>query len=181
MKALIGLGNPGAPYQHTRHNIGFLVLDALAKQWNLSFRKKTSLRAELTEYTEGKEKIILCKPQTFMNASGASVQALLHQSSLTAQNLLIVYDDADLPFGTLRLKPGGSSAGHNGMQSILDTFPRGTSVARLRVGIGRPPHADTPLDAWVLERWSAQEEALLPDILTRAVKTILDYLSQKTA
>jgi PTH1 family peptidyl-tRNA hydrolase len=181
MKAFIGLGNPGSPYQHTRHNMGFLVMDALAKHWDISFRKKTSLRAEVTERIVDGEKIFLCKPQTFMNASGDAVRELLHQSSLTPQDLLVIYDDADLPFGDLRLKPSGSSAGHNGMQSVLEVFPRSTSVARLRVGIGRPAHPDTPLDVWVLQPWSAQEKAQLPDILERAVKIVLDYLSQKTA
>lgn len=181
MKALIGLGNPGTPYKHTRHNMGFLALDALASQWRCSFRNKTSFQAEIAEYVFEGEKIILCKPQTFMNVSGKSVQALLHQSPLRPEDLLVVYDDADLPFGTLRYKESGSSAGHNGMQSILDLFPNGTAIARLRVGIGRPASLDVPLDEWVLTRWSLEEEHQLPAILDEAVREILTHLSEKTA
>ncbi len=181
MKALIGLGNPGATYAHTRHNMGFFVLDALAKHWGISFRKKTSLQAEIAEHTLGHEKIILCKPQTFMNVSGKSVQELLHQSPLLPQDLLIIYDDADLPFGTLRLKDSGSSAGHNGMQSILDLFPSGTSLARLRIGIGRPTFPDIPLDEWVLKRWTPEEETQLPAILDQAIQVLLNHLPPKTA
>jgi len=181
MKVLIGLGNPGTPYKHTRHNMGFLVLDALAKQWQLSFRNKTSLQAEIAEHLFEGEKIILCKPQTFMNVSGKSVQALLHQSPLRPEDLLVVYDDADLPFGTLRYKESGSSAGHNGMQSILELFPNGTAIARLRIGIGRPAFPDVPLDEWVLKRWSPEEEQQLSTILDAAVQEILTHLSEKTA
>ncbi|KKU40924.1 MAG: Peptidyl-tRNA hydrolase [Candidatus Uhrbacteria bacterium GW2011_GWE2_46_68] len=161
MKAVIGLGNPGTTYAHTRHNMGFVVLDALAKHWNISFRKKSSLQAEIAEHVIDHEKIILCKPQTFMNVSG--------------------YDDADLPFGTLRFKDSGSSAGHNGMQSILDLFPSGTSLARLRVGIGRPTFPDIPLDEWVLKRWTPEEETQLPAILDQAIQVLLNHLSPKTA
>ncbi|HBK33989.1 TPA: aminoacyl-tRNA hydrolase [Candidatus Uhrbacteria bacterium] len=181
MKAVIGLGNPGTTYAHTRHNMGFVVLDALAKHWNISFRKKSSLQAEIAEHVIDHEKIILCKPQTFMNVSGKSVQELLHQSPLAPQDLVIVYDDADLPFGTLRFKDSGSSAGHNGMQSILDLFPSGTSLARLRVGIGRPTFPDIPLDEWVLKRWTPEEETQLPAILDQAIQVLLNHLSPKTA
>ncbi|HBK34398.1 MAG: Peptidyl-tRNA hydrolase [Candidatus Uhrbacteria bacterium GW2011_GWE2_40_58] len=176
MKLIVGLGNPGPAYQQTRHNIGFLVVEELAKQLNGTFRKKASMEAELSEIIQNQHKLLLCKPQTFMNVSGRAVKAILSQSSLSSEEILVVYDDADLSFGEVRFRPGGSSGGHNGMQSILDLFPRGTNIARLRIGIGRPEHLDVPLEDWVLQKWTDQETKKLPNIISEAVEEIEKWI-----
>jgi len=164
MHVIVGLGNPGKKYDQTRHNVGFLVLDYLAKERGASFQKKTSFEAEIAIT----EEIALLKPQTYMNASGRSLKAFLSKNKVPLENILIIYDDADIPFGDIRQKESGSSAGHNGMKSILEQFPKGTNIKRIRFGIGRPPHPDIPLDAFVLQSWSKDEQALLPELLVKA-------------
>ena len=171
MKLLVGLGNPGTTYQHTRHNVGFLVMDALAKKYGFEFKTKRAFDTELAEGLIGSERVLLCKPQTFMNASGRTVHKLVAKHPIKPEEILTIYDDADLAFADVRLKPTGSSAGHRGMQSIIDLFPQGTILPRIRVGIGRPDHPDVPLDEFVLQPWSAQEkkqlDAMIADAITR--------------
>lgn len=176
MKAIIGLGNPGKEYLHTRHNVGFLVVDALAKKLGAEFRSKRAIQAEVTEAVLGEKRILLVKPQTFMNVSGQSVAGVLSKYPVKKEELLIVYDDADLPFGDVRLKPGGSSAGHRGMESILSHVPADTNIARLRIGIGRPESRDVPLEDFVLKPWSAKEKTELPTVINEAIKKIETFL-----
>ncbi len=179
MHLLIGLGNPGKKYEQTRHNVGFLVVDELARQLNTVFKNKTSLEADVAEVSAfplpakgGSGGVALLKPQTYMNVSGRSVKATMAKYKCTAQDLLVIYDDADIPFGDVRFKEAGSSGGHNGMQSILDLFPKGTPVARVRVGIGRPPNPDVPLDAFVLQKLTEEEKKQLPEIIERTIAKI---------
>ena len=134
---IAGLGNPGPTYQWTRHNAGFLFLDRLAQLENVSVTRKT-FSGLAGEWKYGESRLILLKPQTFMNLSGQSVQGLIHFYKLPLENLLIAHDDLDLPVGTIRIRPDGGSAGQKGMSSTIerlgtDEFPR------LRLGIGRPP------------------------------------------
>ena len=141
---IVGLGNPGREYRETRHNVGFMLLDRLAEKLNARFTRLQS-RALVANvpYTPskagaGKCRIILAKPQTFMNLSGQSVRGLIHFYKLPLTNLLVAHDDLDLPPGTIRIRPDGGSAGQKGMTSILERL--GTDdFARLRLGIGRPP------------------------------------------
>jgi len=168
MKLIIGLGNPGKKYERTRHNMGFLVVDKLAKELGAEFKNKTSYEAEVTQG----ETITLMKPQTFMNVSGRSVKSYASKHKISLDHILVVYDDADLAFGDVRYKTSGSSGGHNGMQSILDVFPKGTSIARVRVGIGRPKNPDVPLDVFVLQKWSEEENHLLPSVIESAITKI---------
>ncbi len=170
MKLLVGLGNPGKKYERTRHNVGFLVVDEIAKQLNLTFKNKTAIEAEIAE----SEEIVLLKPQTFMNVSGRAVKAFLSKNKCNVSDILVIYDDADISFGELRLKKTGSSGGHNGMQSIIEQFPNGTAITRLRVGIGRPTNSDIPLDAFVLQKWSGEEEKKLPEIITKAIAIVME-------
>ncbi len=174
MYLIVGLGNPGKKYELTRHNVGFLVVDKLAKDSGFEFKKKTSVEASLAEGTIGDERVLLCKPQTFMNASGRSVKSILQKYPVEIKDVLVVYDDADLEFGDIRLKPGGSSAGHNGIESIIEAFGKGTNIARVRVGIGRPSHQDIPLEDFVLQKFSKQEQEKLNEVLDNAIEKIME-------
>jgi PTH1 family peptidyl-tRNA hydrolase len=165
---IVGLGNPGKKYERTRHNVGFLVVEELAKQLNVPFKNKTSFVAEVAEG----DGITLMKPQTFMNVSGRAVKSYLTKHKCTSEDVLVIYDDADIPFGEIKFKQGGSSAGHNGMQSIIDQFEKGTSVARIRIGIGRPTHIDTPLDVFVLQKWTNEEEKNIPNMIKTTIEKI---------
>jgi PTH1 family peptidyl-tRNA hydrolase len=176
MKAIVGLGNPGTKYEQTRHNIVFLTLDALASRFNAEFRNKTSAEAELTEIMVGEERVLLVKPQTFMNASGRSVAHILSHYPVKMDDVLVVYDDADLAFGDVRYRQGGSSAGQKGIQSIIDLLPSGAQVQRVRMGIGRPHHPDIPLDQFVLGRWSDREDAELPQMISDALEIVTNFI-----
>ncbi len=169
---LIGLGNPGIVYQHTRHNIGFFVIDEIAKRYGLKLRLKPAMEAELAEGALEQLSVRLCKPHTFMNATGRAIQKIRRKKALSEQDLLVIYDDADLPFGDVRFKAGGSSAGHRGIQSILDQFPNGTNIPRIRIGIGRPNHPDIGLEDFVLQKWTQKEEEALPAIIDQVIATI---------
>lgn len=175
MKLIVGLGNPGSTYTHTRHNVGFLVIDELAKRFGVELRLKRALEVEIGEGEINGERVSLCKPQTFMNVSGRAVEKVMKKYPIDAEKLLVVYDDADLPFGDVRMKSGGSSAGHRGMQSILDIFPAGTNIARARVGIGRPDHPDMALEDYVLQQWTEKEWGIIPSVLDEAIGQVVSY------
>lgn len=169
----IGLGNPGREYRSTRHNSGFMVLDRLAERLNDSFSKFES-RALITKCKYEGSRLILAKPQTFMNDSGQSVGGLVHFYKVPISNIMVVYDDVDLPLGTLRIRPGGGSAGQKGMQSIIeklgtDDFPR------MRIGIGRPP-GRMDAAAYVLQDFSKNEREILPEIFDKAVDAVLSFV-----
>ncbi len=133
VKAIIGLGNPGRQYYHNRHNIGFRIVDALSEKYMTLWRSKENM--EITDIMIGDQKIILIKPQTFMNASGTVISHLIKQG-IKAENILVVHDELELPFGQIKFKVGGSHRGHNGLKSIISVC--GPDFARLRFGIGRP-------------------------------------------
>lgn len=178
MKAIFGLGNPGKEYEKTRHNVGFLVLDELAKKQGGTFSSKRSLEAQIAEVMMNEQRVLLVKPQTFMNASGRALSAVLSKYPVKLQDVVIVYDDADLPFGDVRVKASGSSAGHRGMESILSTISKGASISRVRVGIGRPTHPDMPLDEFVLAKWTSDEQNQLPTVIDSANERILESLGR---
>jgi PTH1 family peptidyl-tRNA hydrolase len=136
-----GLGNPGPTYQWTRHNAGFLFLDRLAELENLSLAKKT-FSALSGEWNFSGHRLILIKPQTFMNLSGNSVMQALQFHKLPISNLVVIHDELDLPFGVVRFKLGGGHGGHNGLRSIMENLGKG-DFTRLRIGIGKSPHGDT--------------------------------------
>lgn len=176
MHCIVGLGNPGVSYEHTRHNVGFLVIDALAAQIGITLRNKRALEAAIGEGLFEKTRVLLCKPQTFMNASGRTVQQLINTYPITPSELIIVYDDADLPFGDVRFKTSGSSAGHRGMQSLMAVLPIHTRLARIRIGIGRPDHPDIGLDEFVLQRWNNQEAERLPFLMKEAINYVRTWI-----
>ncbi|MFN3309211.1 MAG: aminoacyl-tRNA hydrolase [Anaerolineales bacterium] len=171
---IVGLGNPGKEYAQSRHNIGFMVLDRLAERFGVSFSRYEQ-KALVAKVPAEQRMLILAKPQTFMNLSGQSVAPLARFYQVPSDQLMIVYDDIDLPFGTLRIRASGSSAGHKGMQSILDRLGR-QDVPRLRVGVGRPRGAKAAAQ-YVLREFSAQEKIDLPLILERAAQAVQDWFS----
>lgn len=169
---VIGLGNPGREYRETRHNVGFMLLDRLAVKLNARFTRLQS-RALVAKAAYAERKIILAKPQTFMNLSGQSVQGLVHFYKLPLNNLLIAHDDLDLPLGTIRIRPDGGSAGQKGMTSILESL--GTDdFPRLRVGIGRPPGQMQAPD-YVLQEFSKSDLTIISETLDRAVEAVLIF------
>ncbi len=156
---VVGLGNPGDKYAHTRHNAGFEVMDILEKEYAVRLRKKMLQPWAEAEWTDGPRKIILCRPLTYMNNSGEAVKKVSARYGIKPQNALIIYDDIDLPPGTVRVRAGGGPGTHNGMRSIVnetgtDEFPR------IRVGTGDRPKGQD-LVAWVLGRPSEKEKPLM--------------------
>lgn len=172
---IVGLGNPGREYSASRHNVGFMVVDRLAEKLDTSFRK-VKMNALMTAVRHKGERIILIKPQTFMNLSGQAVSSFIRFYKLSLENVLVVYDDVDLPFETLRLKPDGGDAGQRGVRSIIQQL--GTkSFPRLRVGIDRPPGRMEVSD-YVLQKFSAAEKGILPFILDTASEAVLHFIDQ---
>jgi len=170
---IVGLGNPGPRYHHNRHNVGFMVVDALADAANVPIRR-VEFRALIGKGAFLDERLILAKPQTFMNNSGQAVGALVRFYKIPIDHLLVVHDDLDLPFGTLRLRPRGGAGGQRGMGSIMAKLNT-QDFARLRVGIGRPPGRMDPSD-YVLHDFDPPEEEMLPEILSSAVDAIRMFL-----
>jgi PTH1 family peptidyl-tRNA hydrolase len=173
MKVIVGLGNPGREYARTRHNIGFMVLEAFKRDLSLPV-DRNRFHAVMTEGRLNSEKIVLVAPQTFMNLSGNSVREVRSWFRVETDHMIVVLDDMDLPFGTLRMRGSGSAGGHNGLSSIIEQL--GTSnIPRLKIGIGRPQSAAV---GHVLSRFSADEEAALPDLIARSVDAIKLWISQ---
>jgi PTH1 family peptidyl-tRNA hydrolase len=173
IKLIVGLGNPGVRYANSRHNIGFLVTERFARAHALDFGRKR-FNAQIAEGTLGGLRILLCKPQTFMNSSGEAVGKLFAFYKVAPHDLLVVYDDLDLPLGKMRIRSRGSSGGHHGMESIIAHI--GTSdFPRLRVGIGRPnPKQDID---HVLGSFEDEERTVMDETFACAVEAIDVWLS----
>uniref|UniRef100_A0A831TAI5 Peptidyl-tRNA hydrolase n=1 Tax=Thermorudis peleae TaxID=1382356 RepID=A0A831TAI5_9BACT len=169
---IAGLGNPGARYARTRHNAGFMVVDALARRLGVQ-QWRERFDAQLATCDGAGTRVILLKPMTYMNLSGRSVQQALSWYRVPLDRLLVVYDDVDLPFGTIRIRLGGSSGGHHGVESIIVALGS-DRFARLRVGIGRP-HDGRDVTAYVLTRFTPEEEERLPGIIERAAEAALTW------
>ena len=169
MKLIVGLGNPGKKHQGTRHNLGFLVIDRLAHQNHIAIGKKFC-DSLIGKWFRSDETIFLAKPQTFMNRSGEAVKGLLDVYRGTADDVVVVYDDLDLPFGRIRIRPQGSAGGHRGILSIQEHLA-GALFCRVRVGIGRPPEGMDAVD-YVLEPFSAAERDGLGEIIDRAAASV---------
>jgi PTH1 family peptidyl-tRNA hydrolase len=172
MRIVVGLGNPGREYVATRHNIGFMVVDELARRGGGGFRKR--FKSELGETFLAGSKLVLVKPQTFMNLSGHAVREVLAWYHAPVDALLIVLDDLDLPFGTLRMRGRGSAGGHNGLASIVEQIGH-NEVPRLRIGIGR---GRSSASARVLSRFSSEEERELPDSIAAAADAVEWWVDQ---
>ena len=170
---LIGLGNPGREYADTRHNFGFMLVDRLAVRLNARGMKVQS-KAIVTNASYEERKLILAKPQTYMNLSGQSVQGLVHFYKLPMNNVMILSDDLDIPFGTIRIRASGGPGGQRGLSSILERL--GTKeVSRLRLGIGRPPGRMDPAN-YVLQNFSKDDMQSISEILDRAADATLEFV-----
>lgn len=170
---LIGLGNPGREYRDSRHNIGFMLIDRLIVRLNARGMKVQS-KAIVTTAAYEARKLILAKPQTYMNLSGQSAQGLLHFYKLPMENMLVAHDDLDIPFGTIRIRPKGGPGGQGGMASTIEKL--GTKdFPRLRIGIGRPPGRMDPSD-YVLQNFSRDEVKMLSEIVDRAADAALTFV-----
>ena len=166
MHLIVGLGNPGADYAKTRHNAGFLLVERLAERWKSGWKNERKFQARIARAARGGRKVLLAEPQTFMNLSGESVGALAGFYQLPLEKILLVVDDADLPLGEIRLRPGGGTGGHHGLESVMQHLGS-REYARLRIGIGRKDAA-RQITGHVLGRFSAEENALLEKVLDRA-------------
>ncbi|MHB1131309.1 MAG: aminoacyl-tRNA hydrolase [Chloroflexota bacterium] len=177
MRLVVGLGNPGRQYECSRHNIGFCCLDLLASRLGIRFGRR-SFNAQLASGFIGEQRVLLAKPQTYMNLSGNAAGRLTAYYGLAATEMLVVYDDMDLPLGKLRIRARGSSGGHRGVQSIIGAL--GTNeFPRIRVGIGRSDRLDGA--DYVLGRFAAEDQPLLEDILGRAADAVAVVVSEGTA
>lgn len=166
MHLIVGLGNPGADYAKTRHNAGFLLVEKLAERWKAGWNNERKFVARVAKASHGGKKILLCEPQTFMNLSGEAVAAVVKFYQFPLANVLVVVDDADLPLGEIRLRPGGGSGGHHGLESVAQHLGS-KEYARLRIGIGRQNEA-RQITGYVLGKFSAGESAVLEKVLERA-------------
>ena len=166
MHLIVGLGNPGAEYAKTRHNAGFLLVERLAELWKAGWTKERKFAARVAKAERNGQKVLLAEPQTFMNLSGEAVGGLVQFYQLPLEKILIVVDDADLPLGEIRLRPGGGSGGHHGLESVAQHLGS-KAYARLRIGIGRQNEARA-ITGHVLGKFSADENALLEKVLERA-------------
>jgi len=170
---IIGLGNPGREYKDTRHNIGFMLIDQIAVRLNAQGMRLQS-KAIVTSALYQERKILLAKPQTYMNLSGQSVQGLLHFYKIPTENLIVAHDDLDLPLGTIRIRASGGPGGQRGMASTIEQL--GTKdFPRLRLGIGRPPGRMDPKD-YVLQSFSKDDMTLLPAVLDRAADAVFEFV-----
>jgi PTH1 family peptidyl-tRNA hydrolase len=173
---IAGLGNPGSDYAATRHNIGFVLVDRLVARWSADWDGRKRFNARLARLERAGQKVILCQPQTFMNASGEAVGAVARFYQLPPARTLIVLDDADLAVGRIRLRADGSSGGHHGLESIERQL--GTrAYARLRLGIGRRADDDREITDYVLGRFSAAELKVMEEVLDRACQQVECWIS----
>jgi PTH1 family peptidyl-tRNA hydrolase len=173
VKIIVGLGNPGREYAATRHNLGFMVVDEVTRRLAATERRNR-FRSDLVEAFDGGEKVVLLKPRTYMNLSGSAVREAINWYKVPIEDVLVVVDDIDLPFGSTRLRAKGGSGGHNGLKSIIAELGLET-FSRMRIGIGRGPgHATRQ----VLTRFTSDEERVLPAVLGTAADCVLEWERQ---
>ncbi len=163
---IVGLGNPGAEYARTRHNVGFQAIERLAQAWRLDWAYEKKFNARIARTDRAGRRVLLCEPQTYMNASGDAVGAVVDFFQVPRSHLLVIVDDADLPLGQIRLRPDGSSGGHHGLESIERRLGS-REYARLRIGIGRVAGA-REITGYVLGRFGSTEAAAVDKVLTVA-------------
>jgi PTH1 family peptidyl-tRNA hydrolase len=181
MKLIVGLGNPGKTYAHNRHNVGFRCLNYFARLHSVRFdHRQCQARVGIAKVRD--EKLVLAKPGTFVNLSGKSVAGLVQKHNIPVSELLVIYDDLDLPVGKIRLRPSGSSGGHKGMNSIISALGS-EDFPRIRVGIGRPyvegqSISEDAIVNYVLSDFSPQEEAIIKPVIARVSEAIDCFLTQ---
>jgi len=174
VRMLVGLGNPGSGYEKNRHNAGFMFVDQIATWWKCPLATESKFKADIGKVPRGDHHWLLVKPLTFMNASGEAVQKIAAFYKVEHRNILVAYDDLDLPLGAIRLKPEGSSGGHNGMKSIESRL--GTrQFPRLRIGIGRDQRGHQATIKYVLSDFSVSERGILERVLERASDQVEEW------
>lgn len=171
---IVGLGNMGRKYQRNRHNIGFMVVNRLAEQQGISLGR-VQHKAIVGNGRIADQSVILAKPQTMMNLSGDAVGPLANYYNIPPANVFVIYDELDLPFGTIRLREKGGAGGHNGMKSIINHL--GNDFPRLRLGIGRPPGRMPPA-AYVLQDFAKEDEPIVSEMIDTAVQATITYLTE---
>ncbi len=174
MKLIVGLGNPGPQYLLSRHNAGFIVVDALAREENIAFDMK-KFDSFFGKGSISGVPVLLAKPQTFMNLSGTAVGKIVRFFKIDISDVIVIHDDLDLSFNNVRVKMGGGNAGHKGLRSVIDHLANSEFV-RIRVGIGKPSDKEMVED-YVLERFSEDELELLPDVTARAFNAVIEVAS----
>lgn len=177
MRLVVGLGNPGDTYTATRHNIGFMVLEAVADRFGIALNRR-KFNAILGRGAIDGSAVVLAEPQAFMNRSGPPVQQLAHYYRILCEDMLVIHDDIDLTFGRLKIKEKGGHGGHNGVRSLIDALGGGDFV-RLRIGVGRSENGNGVVDH-VLGRFNAQEKSVLPDLILRARDAVVTILCKGT-
>jgi PTH1 family peptidyl-tRNA hydrolase len=187
---IAGLGNPGSKYRNTRHNIGYALVDQLAARYAATWKYEARFEAEVAVIQHDERKLMLLKPQTFMNASGRSLGTVLRYRKLSVESMLVIYDDLNLDLGRIKLSINGSAGGHNGIADMLTQI--GTGFARFRVGIGAKPHKEMDLADYVLSKFSKDEQAILSDqnpifldqihlILNEGIESSMNTINQRIA
>ena len=176
MPLIVGLGNPGEKYTKTRHNIGFIVLDAINNELGLNWKEQKQFQAQISETSIEGAKTVLLKPMTYMNNSGTSVQSVAKHFGFAPCEIWVVYDDVMLPFGVLRTRLEGSAGGHNGIKSIINHL-HAHDFVRFRFGVNEPPEA-FPLDKWVLANFTKEEQDQIPELETRTARKILQCIHE---
>ena len=173
MKLIVGLGNPGKEYTKTRHNVGFMVIDELITQENLNLSTKTKFKGALSQATIGNESVILLKPLTYMNLSGESVLAVKNFYNIDINDILVIYDDLDLPVGKIRIKQKGSSGGHKGMKSIIACL-NSSDFPRLKIGIDKEELI--PVTQYVLTKFSKAQKKLIDEAIEKSINAVHDWI-----
>ena len=177
LSLIVGLGNPGPEYENTRHNAGFMLVDRLAAQWSADWRTERKFFASLAEASVGGRRVILCKPRTYMNASGEAVGPVVRFHQLDPARVLVLVDDADLTLGSLRLRAEGSPGGHHGLTSVEQHV--GTrGYARLKLGIARPHQAVRDITGHVLGRFTLEEREIWKRVVDQAVRQTECWLTE---
>lgn len=174
MKLIVGLGNPGKQYERTRHNAGFLAIDALLNKINASLDQE-GFKAHYTTYRKNGEKVLIVKPQTYMNLSGESVRAIMDYFKVDVEDILIIHDDLDLPLGKLRLRTSGSSGGQNGMKNIIEHLST-KDIKRIRIGIAHDKTIDTK--DYVLSKITGDDWTIMFDAVNKAAEAVLYWLDE---
>jgi len=172
---IVGLGNPGRDYKDNRHNVGFMLVDRLTVRLNARMSRLQAKALVASINYEGK-KLILAKPQTYMNLSGQSIQGLARFYKIPLENMIVAHDDLDLPFGAIRIRPGGGPGGQKGVASTIERLGS-KDFPRLRIGIGRPPGRMDPAD-YVLQDFSKADQPLLSEILDRAADAVMTFVTE---
>jgi PTH1 family peptidyl-tRNA hydrolase len=178
MKLIVGLGNPGRAYAHSRHNVGFRCINHLGKAHGISIKQR-HCQAQIGLGQIDNTQVILAKPQTFMNLSGKSVKSLMQRFHATPSDIIVIHDDLDLPPGKIRLYTGGGSGGHKGIESII-SYLESRDFLRVRVGIGRPPEGQDPVD-YVLGDFLPEEKLQIENTIPRVSEAIVCLLKEGVA